>query len=130
MGVVFTSGGRGWARMVERYQSAQQNIVTNVQEAIPEIVARIRDAADDGPAGIHHIDTGHLNDSIHGENEDSIELLLPTVGGFHITIGTLDRAAVFQARRFGYEGPVVPVDPEMVREVVSEHYLPDLKAGA
>ncbi len=128
MTVVFTEGDNGFARMRERYESAQQTLVTDVQEAIGPIVESIRFAIDDGPGGLNHIVTGRLNDSLHGENEDSVEILLKTEDGFQIVIGSLDPAAVFQARRFAdTEGPVVPVDAEMVRREVRVHFLARLK---
>ena len=132
MSVVYTSrGGNSWAQMRNRYTTAQAMVATNLHEAIPEILAGIRDDIDDGPGGIAHIDTGNLNDSLHGENADSIEIKVETDDGFIVVIGSLDPAAVFQARRFGdREGPVVPLDPEKIRAAISEHFIPDLKAGA
>lgn len=130
MGVVFTNGGRGFARARQRYTAAQQSVVTNLHEAIPEIKARIRDEVDDGPGGIHHIHTGRLNESLHGEGPDAVDIEVEGADGFQVVVGSAVRYATIHARRFAYEGPLVPVDPEMVREVISDHYLPGLKEGA
>lgn len=129
MGVVFGKGGNAWVAGRQRYTSAQSVLSTNLHAAIPDIAAHIRDRVDDGPGGIDHIVTGNLNDSLHGENADSVYIEIETDDGFTVVIGTLDPAAVFQARRFPEEGPVVSADPDEVRNIIDDHFLVDLREG-
>jgi len=118
MGVAFKWGQ--WAAWAASAGRAADGVRPMLASALEEMAAEIRDAVDRGPGGLGHVRTGHLNDSFHGENEDSVFELDEAAS--RLVIGSLDPAARMQARRFAAtEGPVVPIDPAMVARVGSEH---------
>ena len=118
MGVAFKWGQwEAWAKSADRAADGMRPMLA---EALEEMAERIRDDIDKGPGGLGHVRTGHLNDSLHGENEDSVFELNEATST--LVIGSLDPAASRQEWRFARsEGPVVPIAPKMVEEVGTRH---------
>ena len=109
----------------ERLVAAAEAMPRRTVEALQAAADDIRVRVDSGPGGLGHIRTGRLNESLHGEGPNAVEVL--DADRFAVTIGSDLRYAAIQASRFKREGPLVPIDPAAVREIVDEEVMEPLR---
>lgn len=109
-------------RLLDAAEATQGRAVEALQAAAEDIRVRI----DEGPGGLAHIRSGRLNESLHGEGLDAIEIL--DEKRMALTIGSSLKYANAQQRRFiRTEGPLVPISNPAVREIVEEQVLEPLR---